>query len=299
MLDTQAICPNIKGMNKLPFEKRRQILHLLVEGKSIRGTARLVDVSPVTVLRQLELAGLACAELHDKAVHGVKARRIQCDEIWSFNYCKDAHVATAKAAPEKAGSVWTWTAIEAQTKLIISYLVGDLDGQHALAFIQDMASRITDRPQITTDGLASYVSAIDEIFGLDVDFAQLIKVYGEAPEGTPERKYSPAECTGTYGKRITGRPDARHVSTSFVESHNQKMRVHMRRFTRLTAAHSKKFANHCHMVALYTVFYNFVRINSSVKMTPAMASGIESRLWETDDMVRLVEAFENSAMIKL
>lgn len=286
-------------MNKLPFQKRRQILHLMVEGNSIRGTARLVDVSPVTVLRQLELAGLACSEFHDKAVHDVKARRIQCDEIWSFNYCKDVNLARAKAAPDKAGSTWTWTAIDADSKLIISYLVGDRDGQHALAFIQDMAERITDRPQITTDGLASYVTAIDEIFGLDVDFAQLIKSYTETPDVAPERKYSPGVCTGTHAKRIVGRPDARHVSTSFVESHNQKMRAHMRRFTRLTAAHSKKFANHCHMVSLYTVFYNFVRINSSVKMSPAMAAGIESRLWEMDDMVRLVEAYENSAKVKL
>lgn len=286
-------------MNKLPFEKRRQILHLLVEGNSIRGTARLVDVSPVTVLRQLELAGLACAAFHDKQVRGVKARRIQCDEIWSFNYCKEAKVATAKAAPERAGSVWTWTAIESQSKLIISYLVGDRDGEHALAFIQDMAERIVDRPQITTDGLASYVTAIDEIFGLDVDFAQLIKTYGESPDVSPERKYSPAECTGVYGKRITGHPDARHVSTSYVETHNQKMRQHMRRFTRLTAGHSKKFANHCHMVALYTVWYNFARINSAVRMAPAMAAAISDRLWEMDDMVRLVEAYENSPKVKL
>jgi IS1 family transposase len=253
----------------------------------------------VTVLRQLELAGLACAEFHDKAVHGVKARRIQCDEIWSFNYCKDANVARAKAAPDRAGSTWTWTALDADSKLIISYLVGDRDGQHALSFIQDMAERITDRPQITTDGLASYVTAIDEIFGLDVDFAQLIKSYSETPDVAPERKYSPGVCTGVSARKVTGRPDARHVSTSYVESHNQKMRAHMRRFTRLTAAHSKKFANHCHMVSLYTVFYNFVRINSTVRMAPAMAAGISDRLWEMDDMVRLVETYENSAKVKL
>ena len=282
----------ISRMNRLPFEKRRQILHQMVEGGSIRGIARVADVSPVTVLRYLELAGLACARFHDENVKGVKARRIQADEIWSFNFCKDVNVAKAKAAPERAGSVWTWTAIDADSKLIISYLVGDRDGEHALTFIGDLASRIVDRPQITTDGLPSYVGAIDEIFGTDVDFAQLIKTYSETPDTAPERKYSPGVCTGCHGKKITGKPDARHVSTSFVESHNQKMRAHMRRFTRLTAAHSKKFINHCHMVALYTTWYNWVRINSTVKVAPAMAAGISDRLWEMDDLVRLVEAYE-------
>jgi len=286
-------------MNRLSRTERGRILHLLCEGNSIRGTARLVDVSPVTVLRQLKLAGLACAAFHDEKVRGVKARRIQCDEIWSFNYCKDAKVAKAKAAPDRAGSVWTWTAIDAESKLIISYLSGDRDGEHALAFIGDLAERITDRPQITTDGLASYVTAIDEIFGLDVDFAQVIKNYSETPETGPERKYSPGVCTGVWGKKITGNPNALHVSTSYVETHNQKMRQHMRRFTRLTAAHSKKFANHCHMVSLYTVWFNFVRINSAVKMAPAMAAGISDRLWEMDDLTRLVETYENSRAAKL
>jgi len=156
--------------------------------------------------------------------------------------------------------------------------------------LRDMASRIVDRPQITTDGLASYVSAIDEIFGLDVDFAQLIKVYGEAPQGTPERKYSPPECTGCYGKRITGKPDARHVSTSYVESHNQKIRQQNRRFTRLSAGHSKKIENHIHHLAIYFLFYNFARVHSTLRMSPAMAAGIETRLWEMEDVVRLLDA---------
>jgi len=168
--------------------------------------------------------------------------------------------------------------------------VGDRDGEHALAFIQDMAERITDRPQITTDGLASYVTAIDEIFGLDVDFAQLIKVYSETPNKAPEAKYSPGICTGTYGRKITGRPDARHVSTPYVESHNQKMRQHMRRFTRLTAGHSKKFANHCHALALYFANYNFVKVHSTLRMSPAMAAGIETRLWDISDIVALIDA---------
>jgi len=174
--------------------------------------------------------------------------------------------------------------------MIVSYLVGDRDGEHALAFIQDLASRITDRSQITTDGLASYVTAIDEIFGLDVDFAQLIKVYSEAPSNATEHRYSPGICTGTYGKRITGKPDARHVSTSYVESHNQKMRQHMRRFTRLTAGHSKKFANHCHALALYFAYYNFVKVHSALRTSPAMAAGVETRLWEMADIAALIDA---------
>ncbi len=287
-------------MNKLPFEKRRQILHLLCEGNSIRGTARLVDVSPVTVLRQLELAGKACAAFHDATVRGVNAKRVECDEIWSFNYCKRATVATAKAAPADAGDAWTWTAIDRDSKLIISYLIGGRDAGYAHEFMQDVADRVANRIQLTTDGHRPYLEAVEGAFGSSIDYAMLIKSYGETADlGGPERKYSPGVCTGVKGRKVEGRPDARYVSTSFVETHNQKMRQHMRRFTRLTAAHSKKVANHVHMVALYTVWYNFVRINSSVKMAPAMAAGLSKTLWEMDDMVRLVEAYENSAKVKL
>jgi IS1 family transposase len=277
-------------MNKLPLEKRVQILSMLVEGSSMRAVSRVADVSINTVTKLLEDAGEACIALHDEKVRNVKARRLQCDEIWSFNYCKKIALPTAKAAPEKAGDVWTWTALEAGSKLIVSYYVGNRDGEHALAFIGDLASRIVDRPQITTDGLASYVSAIDEIFGVDVDFAQLIKTYSEAPDKGPERKYSPGVCTGAYSKAITGKPDSKHVSTSLVESHNQKIRQHMRRFTRLTAGHSKKFANHCHALALYFAFYNFVKVHSAIRMSPAMAAGIESKLWSMADIVAYMDA---------
>jgi IS1 family transposase len=287
-------------MNRLPFEKRRQILHLLVEGNSIRGTARLVDVSPVTVLRQLELAGLACAAFHDENVRGVKTRRVECDEIWSFNYCKRVNVTSAKAAPSDAGDLWTWTALDRDSKLIISYLVGGRDAGYAAEFMQDVADRVANRIQLTTDGHGAYLQAVDGAFGLDVDYAMLIKTYGETADVKgPERKYSPGVCTGVRGRKVTGNPNARYVSTSFVEKHNQSMRQHMRRFTRLTAAHSKKAINHMHMVALYTVWYNWVRINSAVKMAPAMAAGISDRLWEMDDLVKLLEAYENSAKVKL
>ena len=277
-------------MNRLPLEKRVQILSMLVEGCTMRGVSRMADVSINTVTKLLEDAGEACAAFHDEKVRGVKSRRLQCDEIWQFNYCKKVKLPTAKAAPEKAGDVWTWTAIDADSKLIVSYLNGDRDGETALAFIGDLAERIVDRPQITTDGLASYVSAIDEIFGLDVDFAQLIKNYSETPDQGHEHKYSPGICTGVHARRVTGKPDANHVSTSYVESHNQKMRQHMRRFTRLTAGHSKKFANHCHSLALYFTFYNFVKIHSKVRMSPAMAAGIETRLWDMSDIVALIDA---------
>jgi IS1 family transposase len=214
-------------------------------------------VSINTVSKLLATAGEACIVLHDEKVRNVKSRRLQCDEIWSFNYCKKVALPTAKAAPEKAGDVWTWTALDADSKLIVAYLVSKRDGEQALEFIGDLADRITDRPQITTDGLGSYISAIDEIFGTEVDFAQLIKTYSEAPDRGPQRKYSPGICTGAYSKRFRGNPDPAHVSTSLVELHNQKMRQHMRRFTRLTAGHSKKFANHCHALAILLRFLQF------------------------------------------
>jgi IS1 family transposase len=286
-------------MNRLSFEKRRQILHLMVEGNSIRGIARLVDVSPVTVLRYLELAGLACAAFHDETVRGVKARRVECDEIWSFNYCKKATLKTAKAAPEGAGDAWTWTALDADSKLIISYLVGGRDAAWAGEFMQDVADRVANRIQLTTDGHKPYLGAVEDAFGAGVDYAMLVKHYGEAGNTGPERKYSPGICTGATKRQIEGKPDARHVSTSYVEKHNQSMRQHMRRFTRLTAAHSKKLVNHIHMVALYTVWYNFARINSAVKMSPAMAAGLSKTLMDVSDIVKLIEAHENQETVKL
>ncbi len=281
-------------MNKLPLAKRVQVISALMEGAGVNATARMTNVSKPTILKLVADLGTACALYHDKHVRNVKSRRIQCDEIWAFNYCKKVVLPTAKAAPEKAGDVWTWTAIDADSKLMISYLVGDRDGASALEFIGDMADRIVDRPQITTDGLASYVTAIDEIFGTDVDFAQLIKVYSEAKGNAQEVRYSQGVCTGVVGKKITGRPDARHVSTSFVESHNQKIRQHNRRFTRLTAGHSKKFENHCHHLAIFFVFYNFARVHLSLRMSPAMAAGISDHLWEIEDVVNLLDAEEMS-----
>jgi IS1 family transposase len=220
----------------------------------------------------------------------VKATRVQCDEIWSFNYAKQKNVAAAKSAPLGAGDVWTWTAIEAEHKLIISCAFsGGRDADIALAFIDDLRARLATRVQLTTDGLKSYLVAVEEAFGADVDYAQLIKLYGEAPESHKGR-YSPAECIGARKEAITGNTDKAHVSTSYVERSNLTMRMQMRRYTRLTNAFSKKLENHFHMVALYTVFYNFIRIHKTLKMTPAMSAGVSARLWSMEDVVALIDA---------
>ena len=278
-------------MNKLTQEKRAQILHLLCEGMSIRAITRTVGISKNTVAKLLEDAGRACSAYHDEHVRGVTAKRIQVDEIWSFTYAKQKNVTTALAAPEAAGDTWTWTAIDADTKLIVGWLVGGRDAEYANAFIGDLASRLANRVQLTSDGHAPYLQAVEGAFGADVDYAQLVKIYGASPESAKGR-YSPAECSGIRKTRIEGEPDNKHVSTSYVERSNLTMRMHMRRFTRLTNAFSKKIENHAHAVALHFVYYNFCRIHSKLRMTPAMAAGISTRLWEVSDIVALLDAAE-------
>lgn len=279
------------GMNKLPLAKRVQILSMLCEGSSMRSISRVVDVSINTVSKLLEDAGRACAVHHDTAVRGVNAKRVQCDEIWSFCYAKQKNVATAKAAPEQAGDVWTWTALDADTKLIVAYLVGGRDAEYADAFMADLATRLTSRVQLTTDGHKAYLEAVEGAFGADIDYAMLVKIYGASPTGATGR-YSPAECTGIKKTRIEGAPDEDHVSTSYVERQNLTMRMQMKRFTRLSNAFSKKFENHAHMVALYTVWYNFVKLHKKHRMSPAMAAGVSDRLWSVEDIAALVEAAE-------
>lgn len=275
-------------MNKLPLAKRAQILAMLCEGASMRSVSRLADVSINTVSKLLVDAGKACATFHDDTVRDVKAKRVQCDEIWSFTYAKAKNVAEAKAAPDGAGDTWTWTAIDADSKLIVSHFVGGRDGECAMMFMDDVAKRLATRVQLTTDGHRAYLDAVEGAFGCDVDYAQLVKIYGSAPG--PAGRYSPAECTGAKKVKVEGKPDLAHVSTSYVERQNLTMRMHMRRFTRLTNAFSKKFENHAHMVALYAVWYNFVRVHKSLRMSPAMAAGISDRLWSMEDVAALVEA---------
>jgi IS1 family transposase len=280
-------------MKQLPRAKRAKILSMLCEGSAMRAIARIEDVSINTVSKLLVDAGLVCAAFHDERVRGVKAARVQCDEIWSFTYAKAKNVPTAKAAPERAGDTWTWTALDSGSKLILSYLVGGRDSEYAMAFMDDLRGRLASRVQLTTDGHKAYLQAVEDAFGDDVDYAMLVKLYGEAPK--TEARYSPAVCIGARKDRITGSPDRDHVSTSHVERSNLSFRMHMRRFTRLTNAHSKKFENHCHMVALYTVWYNFVRTNSAVRMPPAMAAGIASSPMSMEDVVELIEAAEGPA----
>lgn len=254
----------------------------------MRSISRLTDTSINTVSKLLVDAGNACAAFHDEKVRGMKSARVQFDEIWSFTYAKQKNVATAKAAPEEAGDTWTWTALDADTKLIVGYLVGGRDAEYANAFMDDVAARLATRVQLTTDGHAAYLQAVEGAFGADVDYAMLVKMYGAAPEGARGR-YSPAECTGIRKTRIEGKPDEAHVSTSYVERQNLTMRMHMRRFTRLTNAFSKKFENHAHMVAIYAVWYNWCRIHKTLQITPAMAARLTDRVWELSDIVAFMD----------
>lgn len=254
----------------------------------MRSISRIVDVSINTVSKMLVEAGNAAILHHGETVKHVTASRIQCDEIWSFCYAKAKNVEAAKDAPEQAGDVWTWTAIDADTKLIVTYLVGGRDADCAVEFMDDLSTRLANRVQLTTDGHKAYLQAVEGAFGSDVDYAMLVKLYGEGPT-SPERRYSPMECIGARKRRVEGSPDIAHVSTSHVERQNLTMRMSMRRFTRLTNAFSKKWENHVHAIALYFFHYNFCRIHKSLRVTPAMAAGITDRLWSFDDLIAKID----------
>jgi len=276
-------------MNKLDIAKRAQILAMLCEGSSMRSVSRLADVSINTVAKLLVDAGRFCAGFHDAKVRDVKAKRVQVDEIWSFVGAKAKNVPNMKAPVDGAGDVWTWTAIEADTKLIVSHFVGGRDGECAMWFMDDLRQRLANRVQLTSDGHKAYLEAVEGAFGDDIDYAMLVKIYGASPESAKGR-YSPAECTGAKKERITGKPAMEHVSTSYAERQNLTMRMSMRRFTRLTNAFSKKFENHAHMVAIYAVHYNFLRIHKTLRVTPAMAAGLSDTVMDWADIVAMMDA---------
>ena len=276
------------GMNKLTHDKRVQVINLLVEGNSMRATARIADVAFNTVAKLFIETAKVCAEYQDQAFRKLTCKRLQLDEIWSFVYAKAKNVPDEKRG--QAGDVWTWVAIDADSKLVPSWRIGSRDGATACEFVADLASRLANRVQITSDGHRPYLEAVEKAFGSEVDFAQLIKIYGETVEG--QKRYSPADCIGAKKSKVIGNPDLCCVSTSFVERQNLTMRMSIRRFTRLTNAFSKKIENHAHSVALHYMHYNFVRIHKTLRVTPAMAAGVADHLWTISDIVDLVEKSE-------
>ncbi len=278
----------MRSMNKLPREKRGQIINLLVEGNSMRATARIADVAFNSVAKLFIDTAKVCLDYQDRVFRELSCKRLQLDEIWSFVYAKQKNIPEGKRG--EAGDIWTWVAIDADTKLVPSWRIGRRDIETASDFVADLASRLASRVQITTDGHKPYLEAIEGAFGNAIDYAMLVKVYGQPIEG--QKRYSPPECVGIHQQAVTGRPDPKHVSTSFVERQNLTMRMSIRRFTRLTNAFSKKIENHAHSVALHYMHYNFVRIHKTLRVTPAMAAGVTDRLWTVGDIVDLVEASE-------
>jgi IS1 family transposase len=275
-------------MNKLNTKERARILACLVEGNSIRATVRMTGYAKNTIVKLLAEVGAACAESHDRLVRNLTCKRVQADEIWSFIYSKQANVRKAKAAPFDAGDAWTWTGMCADSKLMIAYAVGDRTAGMAHAFVFDVASRLKNRIQLTTDGNRLYVHAVEGAFGGDVDYAVLEKVYGKhSIEG--QRRYSPPECIGVKVIPQWGEPDPAHISTSFVERQNLTMRMSMRRFTRLTNGFSKKMENHYYAVALHFMYYNFCRIHQTLRVTPAMEAGISDHVWSLEEIAALTE----------
>ena len=277
-------------MNKLPIVKRTQIISLLAEGSSLRAASRISGCSINTVSKLLVDVGRACIKFHNEKVVGVVSKRVQCDEIWSFVYSKEKNV--PEGMEGQAGDVWTWTGIDADSKLVIGWLVGDRSADTASIFMQDLASRLSTRVQLTTDGYKSYLDAVDSAFTGEVDFAQLVKIYGGGEGiGMNERKYSPVKFTGSRKTPISGNPEEKHISTSFVERQNLTMRMHMRRFTRLTNAFSKKIENHNYAIALHFAYYNFCKIHKTLRVTPAMEAGLTKDLMEIKDIVNLTEVY--------
>jgi IS1 family transposase len=281
-------------MNRLDSETRAQVIRCLVDGNSIRATVRITGVAKNTVVKLLVEVGAACSRYMDSAFRNLMCRRIQVDEIWSFVYSKDKNIPDERQGEFGVGSVWTWTAIDAETKLIPCWLVGTRDAGSATEFIRDLSDRLAFRVQLTSDGHKAYLNAVADAFGEDIDYAMLVKLYGAEPP--QEARYSPAVCIGTRTRVVSDDPNPRHISTSYAERQNLTMRMSMRRFTRLTNAFSKKLENHVAALALYFMYYNFVRIHQTLRVTPAMAAGVTDRPWEIADIVRLIEEREKAAL---
>jgi IS1 family transposase len=278
-------------MNRLTSDERAKIIHLLCEGMSIRAVTRLTGISKTTVSKLVVDMGQAAAWYQDRVFQNLSCKRLQIDEIWGFVGAKQKNASEEAKAAGTAGDAWLWLATDADTKLVPCWHVGNRNADAAQEFIDDLASRLANRVQITTDGHGPYVTAIDTAFGGEVDYAMLVKIYGTAPEAARGR-YSPAECIGARKTRVQGNPDMAHASTSFAERNNLNIRMHSRRMTRLTNAFSKKMENHAHAMALHFLYYNFVRIHKTLKTTPAMAAGVTDRLWEVADMVAVLETWE-------
>ena len=274
--------------NVLPLAKRVQILNLLVEGSSMRSISRVCDVSINTVSKLLMDAGETCLDLHDQLVTHVEAKNVQCDEIWSFCYSKQKNTPPNVRGLGK-GDVYTWVAIDADTKLVPSWLVGTRDAEYAKAFIGDLPGRLANRVQLTSDGRKAYLSVVEDAFGSEVDYSMLVKLYGAADGNQQERRYSGGQCCGTITGTVTGDPDEKHVSTSFVERQNLTMRMGMRRFTRLTNGFSKKIENHAHAIAIHYMHYNFGRIHKSLRVTPAMESKVSDHVWTLEKIAKLAD----------
>lgn len=281
-------------MNRLSTDDRVRILAALVEGNSLRSVARMTNLSVNTVMKFVADFGPVCEEWHDEHVRNVKAQRVQCDEIWAFCYAKDKNLPAHMRGQPGVGSVWTWTAIDSDSKLMVSWMVGDRDADCAGRFMKDLSERLDGRCQLTTDGHSVYERAVQDAFGWQVDYAMLVKIYGEPRES--EARYSPCECIGTKIVRISGRPETKHISTSHVERQNLTMRMGMRRFTRLTNGFSKKLANHRAAVAIHFMHYNFCRVHKTLRVTPAMQAGLSDHVWELSELVALLEARERAAI---
>src|ERR1017187_3879528 len=279
-------------MNRLDATTQARVISCLIEGCSIRSTVRMTGAAKNTVVKLLEDMGFACAAYHNQHVRNLRVRRLQCDEIWCFVGAKAKNVYLDKKA-EGWGDIWTWVGIDADTKLVVGYLVGGRDAGWALEFMQDCADRIRGRVQVTTDGHRAYFSAVEGAFGMDVDYAMLQKIYGASDE--PEKRYSPATCIGCDMKVVSGNPDPKHVSTSYVERQNLTMRMGMRRFTRLTNGFSKKADNHRHSVALHYMYYNFCRVHQTLRCTPAMEAGLTDHVWNVEELIALMPKLSVSA----